>query len=82
MNNESSLNNVYLNLRGTPCPVNFIKSSLAIEKLDFNQSLTIDLDKGEPEKMVLPGLRDAGHKVKVILDEIDWLRIRVISSEE
>ncbi len=54
-----------LNLRGTPCPVNFIRSRLALEKLPPGGLLQVDLDAGEPEQMVAEGLRNEGHGVVV-----------------
>ena len=41
-----------LNLRGTPCPLNFIRTKLALEKLAPGESLTVDLDGGEPDLLV------------------------------
>tara|TARA_Y100001968_G_scaffold296978_1_gene305579 strand:+ start:664 stop:909 length:246 start_codon:yes stop_codon:yes gene_type:complete len=56
----------YLDLRGTPCPLNFVRCSLAVERLKENESMQVDLDRGEPEETVIPGLINAGHIVKVI----------------
>lgn len=53
-----------LDLRGTPCPVNFIRSKLALEKLEAGAWLQVDLDAGEPERMVAGGLREVGHQVE------------------
>lgn len=53
-----------LDLRGTPCPLNFIRSKLALEKLDPGAWLQLELDPGEPEQMVASGLREAGHRVE------------------
>jgi TusA-related sulfurtransferase len=53
-----------IDLRGTPCPLNFIRSKLALEKLDFGAWLQVELDAGEPEQMVASGLREAGHRVE------------------
>jgi len=53
-----------LNLRGTPCPLNFIRSRLALEALAPGEWLQLDLDPGEPEQMVSEGLRQAGHCVQ------------------
>jgi len=80
MNSKDSFGSQCLDLRGTPCPVNFIRSSLAVEKLNNHESLTIYLDKGEPEKMVLSGLEKAGHVVKVISEDENWLTLKVRSS--
>ncbi|WP_232756274.1 sulfurtransferase TusA family protein [Vulcanococcus limneticus] len=55
---------VGLDLRGTPCPVNFIRARLALEKLEPGQWLQLDLDRGEPEQMVSEGLRGDGHQVE------------------
>jgi TusA-related sulfurtransferase len=54
-----------LDLRGTPCPLNFIKTKLALEKLDPGASLLVALDAGEPEMMVSEGLRGEGHGVEI-----------------
>ena len=69
-----------LDLRGTPCPLNFIRSRLALEALPLGAWLQIDLDQGEPEQMVVAGLRQAGHQVQVEepagLDS-GWVRLQV-----
>ena len=51
-------------LCGTPCPLNYIRSKLALEKLESGAWLQVDLDAGEPEQMVMAGLRAAGHRVE------------------
>jgi TusA-related sulfurtransferase len=56
-----------LDLRGTPCPLNFIRARLALEKLPAGACLQIDLDQGEPEQMVAEGLRGEGHAVEPIV---------------
>jgi len=53
-----------IDLRGTPCPLNFIRSKLALEKLASGTWLQVDLDAGEPEQLVASGLREAGHRVE------------------
>jgi hypothetical protein len=50
-------------LRGTPCPVNFIRSRLKLETIAPGAWLLVDLDAGEPERMVTEGLRAEGHQV-------------------
>ena len=54
-----------LDLRGTPCPLNFIRTRLALEKIPLGAGLVVDLDRGEPEQMVVEGLRGEGHRVSV-----------------
>jgi TusA-related sulfurtransferase len=53
----------HLDLRGTPCPLNYIRSCLALERLSIGAVLLVDLDRGEPEQMVAEGLRAKGHSV-------------------
>ena len=66
-----------LDLRGTPCPVNFIRCKLALESLQAGEQLHVQLDRGEPEEMVVPGLRDAGHRVEVLTDESGWVSLAI-----
>ncbi len=68
-----------IDLRGTPCPLNFIKCRLAIEKLNSSDSLSIELDVGEPEAMVISGLINDGHQVEVTYKNEEWLRLMVIT---
>ena len=78
MNKENPSQCEYLDLRGTPCPVNYIRSSLAAEKLTNNDFLNIDLDKGEPEETVVFGLQKAGHQVEVVGQDSTWIRLMVV----
>lgn len=55
-----------LDLRGTPCPLNFIRSRLALERIAPGSWLEVQLDAGEPEQMVAAGLREAGHRVECL----------------
>ena len=54
---------VHLDLRGTPCPLNYVRCTLALERLPSGGVLIVDLDRGEPEAMVAEGLRSKGHRV-------------------
>lgn len=52
-----------LDLRGTPCPLNFIRTKLALEQVVPGGCLQVDLDAGEPQWLVIQGLESAGHGV-------------------
>ncbi len=54
-----------LDLRGTPCPLNFIRTKLAFETVPPGQTLRVILDRGEPEQMVSAGMVQAGATVQV-----------------
>ena len=56
----------HLDLRGTPCPLNYVRARLALEKVPEGGHLLLDLDAGEPEQMVAEGLRGDGHDVERI----------------
>ena len=70
----------YLDLCGIVCPVNFVKCCLTLEKLSFNEVLTVDLDIGEAETSVIDGLRDKGYKVKIL--KRDSKKVTLIISSE
>ena len=76
INNEELLFK-YLDLRGTPCPLNFIRCSLAIENLQPNQILKVDIDKGEPEEEVISGLLNLGHSIHIETDNTKTLTLMI-----
>ena len=47
-----------LDLRGTACPVNFIRTRLALETIEPGAWLQVDLDAGEPERLTALGIHD------------------------
>lgn len=66
-----------LDLRGTPCPVNFIRARLALEAIERGECLLVDLDAGEPERSVGEGLRREGHAVEVSPNENGSVRLLI-----
>lgn len=52
-----------LDLRGTPCPINFVKTKLALEDLESGELLEVWLDEGEPIRNVPPSVKEEGHKI-------------------
>ena len=66
-----------LDLRGTPCPLNYIRTRLALERLPAGAELEVWLDRGEPERMVSEGLRQEGHAVALAPLEGDSVRLMV-----
>ena len=67
-----------LDLLGTPCPLNFIRCRLTLESMTTGQCLQVDLDPGEPEEMVVPGLRRDGHQVFVERLSDVQVRLKII----
>ena len=64
-----------LDLRGTPCPLNYIRTRLALEQLPAGAELEVWLDRGEPERMVSEGLRGQG--LAPLLTDLDAAAVRL-----
>ena len=69
----------YLDLKSVPCPLNVVKIKLALEKLSKNEQLIVELDKGEPEEMVLKSLKEMGCLVKQIKENKQFIKIKVLN---
>ena len=67
-----------LDLKNIPCPLNVVKCKLALEKLSKEDTLIIELDKGEPEEMVFKILNQLGYRIEILIDETSWIRISVL----
>lgn len=52
-----------LDLRGTICPLNFVKTKLALERLAAGERLEVILDLGEPSRNVPRSVREEGHAI-------------------
>ncbi|MEY3401506.1 MAG: SirA-like domain-containing protein [Anabaena sp. CRKS33] len=57
-----------LDLRGTPCPINFVRTKLYLEKMPPGGLLEVWLDPGEPIEQVPDSLTMAGYDVEQITD--------------
>ncbi len=76
------LNNIkteynYLDLRGTPCPLNFVRCSLAIENLEPFQYLKVDIDRGESEDSILSGLSKNDFKITILFSSKEFLTLKI-----
>ena len=69
----------YLDLKSVPCPLNVVKIKLALEKLSKNEELIVELDKGEPEEMVLNNLKDMGCLFNQIEENEKFLKIKIFN---
>lgn len=57
-----------LDLRGTPCPMNFVRAKLRLQQMQPGSLLEVWLDPGEPIEQVPDSLTMAGYKVEQITD--------------
>ena len=69
----------YLDLKSVPCPLNVVKIKLALEKLSKNEQLIVELDKGEPEEMVLNNLKEMGFLFTQIKRYENFLKIKIFN---
>jgi TusA-related sulfurtransferase len=68
---------VSLNLRGTPCPINFVRTKLKLEQMKPGEVLEVWLDPGEPIEQVPDSLRMEDYIVESIDDRGDFFALRV-----
>ena len=69
----------HLDLKSVPCPLNVVKIKLALEKLSKNEQLIVELDKGEPEEMVLKNLKDMGCLFEQIKENKKFLKLKILN---
>ena len=69
----------YLDLKSIPCHLNVVKIKLALEKLPKNEQLIVELDKGEPEEMVLKNLKEMGCLFKQIKENEKFIKIKILN---
>jgi len=68
-----------LDLKSVPCPLNVVKIKLALEKLSKNEQLIVELDKGEPEEMVLKNLKEMRYVIKKIKANEKFIKIKILN---
>lgn len=71
-----------LDLRGTPCPLNFVRTKLKLEKMPSGALLEVWLDPGEPIEQVPDSLKMDGYPVEAIEDHASYFALKVRASDE
>ena len=56
----------HLDLRGTPCPINFVRTKLRLEQMSPGSLLEVLLDSGEPIEQVPDSLKMEGYHLEAI----------------
>ena len=64
--NNSLKPDAHLDLRGTPCPLNFVRTKLRLEQMSPDSLLEVWLDPGEPIEQVPDSLVLSGYTVEKI----------------
>ncbi|MGB3138626.1 MAG: sulfurtransferase TusA family protein [Nodosilinea sp.] len=66
-----------LDLRGTPCPINFVRTKLQLERMAPGALLEVWLDAGEPVEQVPDSLTMEGYAVERLEDCSDYFVLHV-----
>lgn len=65
-NPTSKSADAHLDLRGTPCPINFVRTKLRLEQMSPGSSLEVWLDPGEPIEQVPDSLKMEGYPLEAM----------------
>ena len=77
MDSVSAVADEQLDLRGTPCPLNFVRTKLKLEKMPSGSLLEVWLDPGEPIEQVPDSLKMDGYEIEVIDDRTEYFAVQV-----
>ena len=66
-----------LDLRGTPCSINFVRTKLQLEKMTAGERLEVWLDAGEPIEQVPTSLTVEGYQIESIEDRDSFFVLKV-----
>lgn len=68
---------VQMDLRGTPCPINFVRTKLRLEQMQPGSLLEVWLDPGEPIEQVPDSLTMEGYKIESIEDRSSFFAVKI-----
>ena len=75
--NPPPLPDAKLDLRGTPCPINFVRTKLRLEKMAPGAVLEVWLDPGEPIEQVPDSLKMEGYAIEQLENRTDFFILKV-----
>ncbi len=71
---------VTLDLRGTPCPINFVRTKLQLQRMAAGQILEVWIDAGEPVAQVPDSLKMEGYSIEQLLNQGTYYALQVRNS--
>jgi TusA-related sulfurtransferase len=74
---SQSIPDAQLDLRGTPCPINFVRTKLRLEQMEAEALLEVWLDPGEPIEQVPDSLKMEGYPLESLEDRGEFFALRV-----
>ncbi|MGB3297953.1 MAG: sulfurtransferase TusA family protein [Phormidesmis sp.] len=66
-----------MDLRGTPCPLNFVRTKLKLERMEPGALLEVWLDPGEPIEQVPDSLKMDGYGIEAIDDRSEFFAVQI-----
>lgn len=66
-----------LDLRGTPCPINFVRTKLRLDQMPPGSLLEVWLDPGEPIEQVPDSLKMEGYAIEQIDDHSSYFALKI-----
>ncbi len=76
-NATSNRADAHLDLRGTPCPINFVRTKLRLEQMSPGSILEVWLDPGEPIEQVPDSLKMEGYLLEALDERQDFFSLLV-----
>ncbi|MGK7872065.1 MAG: sulfurtransferase TusA family protein [Xenococcaceae cyanobacterium] len=76
-NQTEQVPDAQLDLRGTPCPINFVRTKLRLQQMTPGSLLEVWLDPGEPIEQVPDSLVMEGYELEKIEDRTEFFALRV-----
>lgn len=67
-----------LDLRGIPCPINFVRTKLKLQQLPPETLLTVWLDPGDPIEQVPDSLLMEGYVIQTIERQQEFFALKVL----
>ena len=77
MTEQLAKTNELLDLRGTPCPINFVRTKLRLEHMASGETLEVWLDGGEPIEQVPDSLKMEGYLILEISDRTEFFSLLI-----
>lgn len=66
-----------LDLRGTPCPINFVRTKLQLQRMASGALLEVWIDAGEPVAQVPDSLKMDGYTIEQLTNQGDYYALQV-----
>lgn len=76
-NSTSHMADAHLDLRGTPCPINFVRTKLRLQQMSPGCLLEVWLDGGEPIEQVPDSLKMEGYQIEKLEEQEGFFSLLV-----